>query len=599
MQIESPKLVIVESPGKVKKIASILGKEYRVVASVGHVRDLPLREMGVEPPDFKPRYVPTERGKAVIAKLRKETSIAQKVLLATDPDREGEAIAWHLAEALKLRAPERVVFTAITKERVLAAVANPGKIDIQRVRSQEARRVLDRIIGYRVSPALQTSLGKRVSAGRVQTPAVRLVVDREREIRAFVATEYYTVELLFETDNVTWKAVWDSKPYVSTGQQYMTDQKLAKRASDVRRITVTEFSDTLKSRPPAPPFTTSTLQQAASQRLKFRPKKTMDIAQKLYERGAITYHRTDNPNIDPAGIVDILAYAKKAKLSVADKPRRWKAREGAQEGHEAIRPTHVADLTAAETQEEKMLYKLIWQRAVASQLADAVYAVRTARLKGDDFEYIATGRTLKSSGWMSVYPADTQPEGADNPVPELTKGEQLEAIDGKMFKRRTQPPTRYTEATLVKELERQGIGRPSTYASIMEHIGERGYVRPDKKGYLVPTPLGETVRDALVGRFRFAELEYTRQMEDSLDAIAQGKNEYGKVVSSAWAALDDELSGTEFTCAKCGKPMRRISGQFGFFWGCRGYPKCRVTLSDVDGRPGRDRQQKHTTSSVV
>ena len=599
MQIESPKLVIVESPGKVKKIASILGKEYRVIASVGHVRDLPLKEMGVKPPDFKPLYVPTERGKEVIARLKKETAVAQKVLLATDPDREGEAIAWHLAEILKLRAPERIVFTAITKERVLAAVANPGKIDIQRVRSQEARRVLDRIIGYRVSPALQTSLGKRVSAGRVQTPAVRLVVDREREIRTFIPTEYYTAELLFETDNVTWKAVWDSKPYVLTGQQYMTDQKLAKRASGVRRVTVKEFSDTLKNRPPAPPFTTSTLQQAASQRLKFRPKKTMDVAQKLYEQGAITYHRTDNPNIDPAGIADILSYAKKAKLSVADKPRRWKAREGAQEGHEAIRPTHVADLTAAETQEEKMLYKLIWQRAVASQLADAVYAVRTARLKGDDFEYIATGRTLKSSGWMSVYPADTQPEGADNPVPELTKGEQLEAIDGKMFKRRTQPPTRYTEATLVKELERQGIGRPSTYASIMEHIIEREYIKPDEKRYLVPTPLGESVRDALVGKFRFAEFDYTRQMEDSLDLIAQGKDEYGKVVSSAWAALDDELSGTEFTCEKCGRPMRRISGQFGFFWGCRGYPKCRATLPDINGRPGRERQQKHTASSVV
>ena len=325
----------------------------------------------------------------------------------------------------------------------------------------------------------------------------------------------------------------------------------------------------------------------------------MDVAQKLYEQGAITYHRTDNPNIDPAGIADILSYAKKVKLPVTDRPRQWKAKEGAQEGHEAIRPTHATELKGGETQEEKALYRLIWQRAIASQLADAVYAVRTARLKGNDFEYVATGRTLVSPGWMSVYPADTQPEGADNPVPKLAKGEQLGATDGKMFKRRTQPPTRYTEATLVKELEKQGIGRPSTYASIMEHIIEREYIKPDEKRYLVPTPLGESVRDALVGKFRFAEFDYTRQMEDSLDLIAQGKDEYGKVVSSAWAALDDELSGTEFTCEKCGRPMRRISGQFGFFWGCRGYPECRATLPDVNGRPGRERQQKYTASSVV
>lgn len=597
-------LVIVESPGKVKKISSILGNSYRVAASVGHIRDLPIREMGIEPPNFRPRYDPTERGRSVITRLKKEVSGASQVLLATDPDREGEAIAWHLAEVLRLKNPKRITFTAITPEQVKAALANPRQIDIQLVRAQEARRVLDRIIGYRVSPVLQTTIQQRVSAGRVQTPAVRLVVDREREIRDFRSVEHYGAELAFETDSSVWKAQWEAKPYLSEGQEYLSDKALAQRASEVRRVEVLEFSDTQKTRPPAPPFTTSTLQQSASSRLKFKPKKTMDIAQKLYEQGAITYHRTDNPNTDPAGIEDIIAYAQKAGLPTADKPRRWKAKEDAQAGHEAIRPTHAFDLDAGETQDEKKLYRLIWQRAVASQLAAAVYAVRTVRLGAGGFGYTATGRTLVSPGWMRIYESNEEEE-ANNPVPTLKEGAELEVSDGRLLIKYTQPPTRYTEATLVKELEKQGIGRPSTYASIMEHIVEKGYVQPDKKEYLVPTPLGEAIRDALVGRFCFVDLEYTRQMEESLDKIATGKAEYHKVVSDTWQTLDRELGEltkltksevsampefATYPCPECGKPMRRIEGQYGFFWGCSGYPECKAKASDVDGRPGEKKQ---------
>jgi len=603
-------LVIVESPGKVKKISALLGPGYKVVASVGHVRDLPPKELGIEPPDFRPHYEPTERGRDVLARLRKDVAQADRVILATDPDREGEAIAWHLADALRLRNPERITFTAITKEQVRAAIEAPRQINMQRVRSQEARRALDRIVGYRVSPALSSLAGQPLSAGRVQSPAVRLVVDREREIAAFRSTEHYSAELTFDNaDGSTWRALWDTKPHLAEGQPYMLDEALARAVAAVRHVTVVEYADTVMNRAPAAPFTTSTLQQAAGQRLKFRPKKTMELAQRLYEQGAITYHRTDNPNLDSAGIEDIAAYARRAGLPLADKPRRWKAKEGAQEGHEAIRPTHAATLDAGETDEERALYRLIWQRAVASQLADAEYAVRTVRLAGDvagmPVTFTATGRTLQSPGWMTVYVPDPESEqkngddedaAASNPIPVLTNGAALVAASGRMLTKRTKPPARFTEATLVKELERQGIGRPSTYATILENITTRGYVTTDPKGYLVPTPIGEMIRDALVGRFRFAELDYTRGLEDELDRIAEGQATYQGVVAAAWSALDDELTkldtvkaGIAHPCPDCGKPLQRRKGQYGFFWSCTGYPECRTTLPDAKGKPGERR----------
>ncbi|MDD2862822.1 MAG: type IA DNA topoisomerase, partial [Acidiphilium sp.] len=464
-------LVIVESPGKVKKISALLGDGFKVVASVGHVRDLPPKDIGVEPPDFRPHYEPTERGRDVLAKLKREAAAADRVLLATDPDREGEAIAWHLADAMNLRNPQRITFTAITKEKVQAAVAAPRPIDMPRVRSQEARRALDRIVGWRVSPALSDRAGQPLSAGRVQSPAVRLVVDREREIAGFKVTEHYGAELIFDNaDGTKWKAAWDTKPHLPEGQSYMLDDALARRVSEVRQVTVAEFADAEKGRAPAAPFTTSTLQQAAGQRLKLRPKKTMELAQRLYEQGAITYHRTDAPNMDDAGMQDIAAYARGAGLALADKPRRWKAKEGAQEGHEAIRPTHAADVEAGETDDEKALYRLIWQRAVASQLADALYAVRSARLDGNAeglaVSFTATGRTLKSPGWMAVYAADEddsdddEADASSNPIPALTTGEGLTAAAGRLLTKHTKPPVRFTEATLVKEMERLGIGRP-------------------------------------------------------------------------------------------------------------------------------------------
>lgn len=600
-------LVIVESPGKVKKISSILGESYRVMASVGHVRDLPPRELGIEPPYFRLHYEPTERGRDVLAKLKQAVACADRVLLATDPDREGEAIAWHLADALKLKNPERITFTAITAEQVKAAVQAPRTIDMHRVKAQEARRALDRIVGYRVSPALSDRAGQPLSAGRVQSPAVRLVVDREREIANFKAVQHYGAELIFSNDTGEWRAQWDTKPHLREGEQYMLDSELAQRAAAVRNLTVVTFEDTEKGRAPAAPFTTSTLQQAAGQRLKMKPKRAMELAQKLYEAGHITYMRTDNPNLDPAGIEDINAYARTAGLPLADKPRRWKAKEGAQEGHEAIRPTHADVLEAGDDADQASLYRLIWQRAIASQLADANYAVRTVTLAGNadgtPATFIARGRTLIDPGWMAVYADDAaddtdqeEGEGASNPVPKLAEGAALTASDGRLLTKTTKPPARFKQTTLIAELERRGIGRPSTYAAILDNITSRGYVAEDTKGFLIPSPIGETIRDALVGRFTFVDLDYTKGLEEQLDHIAEAKADYTAVVAEAWQSLDRELGTLDsakidaaYPCPECGKPMQRRKGSNGYFWGCSGFRDngCKITLPDERGKPGQ------------
>lgn len=608
-------LIIVESPNKTKKIEAFLGAGYRVVASVGHIRDLPERGLGVEPPNFWPEYVETERGKQVVRRLKADVAEADHIFLATDPDREGEAIAWHLAEALNLKNPDRITFNAITKEKVLEAMKAARKIDMDMVRSQEARRSLDRIVGYRVSPVLCQRAGQNLSAGRVQSPALRLVVDREREIINFKSVKHYGAELIFPAgEKKTWHAEWNTKPHLSGDDAYVLDKALAERAANVRQVQVTEYSDSDKGRAPYAPFTTSTLQQAASQRLKIRPKETMQLAQKLYEQGAITYHRTDAPNMDAAGVADIKAFAESEGLALAPKPRVWKAKESAQEGHEAIRPTHAADKEAGETDQEKALYRLIWQRAVASQLADAIYAVRAVTLEGktandEKVTFSATGRTLKNPGWMVVYGADeddTAEAESNNPIPMLTVGENVEADSGRVLSKETKPKPRFTEATLVRELEKQGIGRPSTYASILENIIQtRGYMSADKKGYLIPTDTGAMVRDELVGTFSFAELDFTRTLEERLDDIAAGKAPYKSVVADAWGVLDGEiakLAETEaaplFPCPECGKALTRRKGKYGFFWSCTGYPECKASFPDSNGKPG-EKKPKPPTSGIA
>jgi DNA topoisomerase-1 len=507
-------LLIVESPGKVKKIQSILGSGWVVQASVGHVRDLPTKEIGVEPPEFRPHYVPTERGKSVIAKLKQCVGAAQEVYLATDPDREGESISWHLKQVLGLTSPKRVTFNEITPAAVKAAVAQPRTIDTKLVAAQEARRVLDRLVGYTVSPRLSDALGQTASAGRVQTPALRLVVEREREIRAFKPTKHFGVQLLFSGPQGDWIADWNCKPLLPKGPSLLAERSVCTACSTskgCRRRGLQRGNNAPGAASAA--FTTSTMQQGASAALKLNPKSTMQAAQRLYEQGAITYHRTDNPNLSADAIAELIAYAQAAGLPLAPKQRRWKAKDGAQEAHEAIRPTHFEVESAGESADERRLYQLIRLRALASQLADAVYDVRTLILRADlpidgkRIEFIARGRTLKVAGWLSLTQSDATDESEqaepDNPVPKLAEMDTLTAKDGKLLRKVTEPPRRYTQASLVKALEEEGIGRPATYAAIMDNIVSRDYVREEKKKFLVPTELGESVIDALVGRFAF------------------------------------------------------------------------------------------------
>lgn len=594
----SKTLLIIESPGKKKKLESILGASYVVHASFGHIRDLPEKELGVAAPDYKPKYVVSDaRSKETIAKLKKAAEGADRVLLATDPDREGEAIAWHVAQELKIKNPQRVTYQEITDKAVKAAVAAPRALDMNLVHAQEARRVLDRLVGYEVSPALSDKAGLRLSAGRVQSPAVRLVVERERAIRAFKATTHFGAELTFGA----WKATWETKPHRVDGSEYLMDQALATAAAAVRDVRVTDFADTQTKKAPPAPFTTSTLQQRAQAALKFKPKKTMEVAQKLYEQGVITYMRTDSPNLSDEACAEIAAYANANGLPLAEKRRKWKAKGNAQEAHEAIRPAHVEDLDAGETEDEKALYKLIWSRAVASQLADATFAVRTATLvsaspiAGDvHATYIGRGRTLTDKGWKALYdePDDEEDEDNDaaNPVPELTIDAGLRAEKGEVLTKTTKAPARYTLATLVKELETNGIGRPATYAAILENITQREYITEDKKGYLSATLTAEKIVDSLVTTFQFIELDYTRDLEGDLDEIAEGKKSYRDVVATAHQQLAGEIgkmgTGETHACPECGKAMRRKSGKNGAFWGCSGYPDCKTTLPDADGKPG-------------
>lgn len=601
------KLMIIESPGKIEKLSAILGDGWKIAASVGHVRDLPQKEMGVAAPDFKPSYELTERGEGVVAKLKNLVKQADSVYLATDPDREGEAISWHLQQCLKLSNPLRVTFNEITANAVKAALVAPRTIDVKRVAAQEARRVLDRLVGYMVSPELSRQTGERLSAGRVQSPAVRLVVERERAIKAFKVTNHFGAALFFADAKTSgeWSAEWLTKPkFVTEDNPYFMDRAFAAAVAEVKAVVVKSFDESEAKRSPPPPFTTSTMQQAASVALGLDPKAAMDAAQKLYEQGHITYHRTDNPNVSDDSLGDIYAVAVKLGLDMADEPRKFKAPAGAQVGHPAVTPTHWEVEEAGETSDQRALYKLIRLRAIACQLADARYAVRTVRLEaaqpvgGKDVEFEARGRTLVYQGWLKLIAGDQTEEedGNDkepsNPIPVCEPGERLDVARGKLLEKKTKPPSRFTQATLVKKLESEGIGRPATYAAIMDNIVSRAYVKTDKK-YLVPTATGELIVDSLVGKFEFLDLGFTRDIEESLDRIALGEAGYKAVIAKVHDQLNRELSTLQVSatpkhpCPECGKPLRRIPGKSGHFWGCSGHPDCSVTLPDEGGKPGQ------------
>ncbi len=615
------KLLIVESPGKIKKIQSFLGDGWQVMASVGHVRDLPLNDIGVDETSYRPKYAATERGKSVLAKLGTAVRRAEAVYLATDPDREGEAIAWHLADALHLKAPKRVTYSEITEQAVKKALASPRGLDMNLVAAQEGRRVLDRLVGYKVSGPLSRAIGGKRSAGRVQSPALRLVVDREREIRAFTVTTHYGVDITLDAiEHITagWQATWLIKDWLEPGQSYLLDKELATRiATETRKVTVLSCEETESRSAPPAPFTTSTLQQAASAALKMSPKETMGLAQKLYEAGHITYMRTDSPNLSDEAVAAIQEYCRSRDWPVVAKARRWKSKEGAQEAHEAIRPTHIEAEEAGETDGEKALYTLIRRRTLASQLDDAVFFVRTVQLAGNPISdrgpvFEAKGRTLAKAGWKVVMEKDDateEPQDKENPVPQLEPGNQLTVAAGVVTIHKTKPPARYTEASLVKALEERGIGRPSTYAAILENIMTREYVRLEKRT-LVPTEAGEAVVDALCSHFGFLDFSYTQGMEESLDALAAGKARYVEVMRRFHTSLEGELTGfvslTAHVCPACGKPLRRITKPAdknirGYdFWGCTGYPDCPATFVNDGGKPGErlEARQKAPVSDI-
>lgn len=599
-------IIIVESPGKIKKIESILGADYKVYASFGHVRDLPDHDLGFSPPDFKAQYVATERGKETLAKLSRVIKNAKHVYLATDPDREGEAIAWHLKDALAIEKPIRITFGEITESAIKRAIQQPRSLDMHLVAAQQMRRLLDRAVGFTVSPLLQKKTGERLSAGRVQSPALRLLVEREQAIRKFKPTDHFGVMLWFHhPDKPTdkWFLEWDTQAWLKKylpQSNYVMDSELASSVSNIRVVNITEYEKKIQNRAPPPPFTTSTLQQAASVALKIKPQKTMELAQKLYEGGHISYMRTDSPNLSEEAIAEIMAYGHQNGLSMSSKPRVWNAKENAQEAHEAIRPTHV-EIAKVGDDLEQQLYEMIRVRAIACQMANAEYAVVQVKaeqqLNQQTIQFFGKSRQLTHPGWLGLMANDQTEEISDtwpeNAIPKLQQGEEKKAYQGVVAKKRTKAPDRYTEASLTKELEAKGIGRPSTYVQILKTLHDRGYVSEEKR-QLHATDVGERLISFLIGNFEFLGYEYTRDMEETLDKLAKKQAKYTTNMSEFWQLLQAELRRFEDSkeikpkhpCPACGSAMRLVDLKDSKFWGCTDHPQCKTTLPDVDGAPG-------------
>ena len=534
------KLLIVESPAKARTIQQYLGNEYEVLASVGHVRDLPKSNKDAVDVEngFKPRYVVSPDKRDVIDKIKKASTNASEVFLATDPDREGEAIAWHIKEAVGLTKPQRVVFHEITKAAVEEALAHPRTIDEHLRKAQEARRVLDRIVGYDLSGLIWKKVRYGLSAGRVQSPALRILAEREREIKAFIPETYYVLDAEFKSSDraTTGKAV---SQFPATCSEKPSSAEEAERIVTVGRASswvVAEVTERAEDRNPRPPFTTSTLQQAASTRLGFSPSRTMRAAQKLYEAGHITYMRTDSVNLSEDAVTAMLGVIEKkfGKEYVSRRAYKTKSKN-AQEAHEAVRPTDANKASAGATGDETALYELIRTRTLASQMSAAkvlALRVRTQAVNADNSDagiplFNANGSRITFPGWLAL---DTRSRGEDVELPKLSEGENLTLLSLGSLEKQTEPPNRYTEAGLIKELEKRGIGRPSTYASIMKTIQDRGYVEKEGRT-LTPTATGMVVSGWLEEHFaRYISDEFTAEMEDELDEIARGERGYEKTM---------------------------------------------------------------------
>jgi len=579
-------LIIVESPTKSKTISNFLSNDHVVKSSVGHIRDLPKRDKDAIDIEggFIPRYEINEDKKEIIEDLSKNAKKADEIYLATDPDREGEAIAWHIAQVLGLKNPKRIVFHEITKSAVREALEHPRKIDPGLVKAQEARRVLDRLVGYDLSGLIWKKVRYGLSAGRVQSPALRILVEREREIRAFKSETYYVIAAdVFGNNKTVFRVTCEEEP---------RDKKTAEMFIKEGRNGSWFVKDVIESevkRSPRPPFTTSTLQQAASSRLGFSPSRAMSIAQKLYEQGLITYMRTDSVNLAASAQAQIASLVEKTYGKGYVEPRTYKTKsKNAQEAHEAIRPTDAARESAGYTEEQKKLYRLIRERTVASQMADAklLRTKITAAIKESGIpDFSATGSRVVFDGWLAC---DTRARGEDIELPKVEKNETLMLKDILSEEKHTEPLPRYSEAGLVKELEKRGIGRPSTYAAIIKTLHDRKYVEKDGRA-LKPTDTGEVVSTFLEENFmNYINDTFTAEMEDELDDIASGKREYVKTLRDFYVPFHKDVKAKEkiekltnlgqapekWKCPECGSPMIIKLGRGGKFMSCERYPEC-------------------------
>ncbi len=582
-------LVIVESPAKAKTIEKYLGSDYIVRASVGHVRDLPKsNKKAIDiPAGFKPHYEVSKGKHKVIAELESLAQDAKDVILATDPDREGEAIAWHLAELLELKNPKRVVYQEITKEAVQEAFSHPRTIDQDMRQAQEARRVLDRLVGYDLSGLVWQKVRYGLSAGRVQSPALRIIMEREREVRAFIPKDFWVLTANAQQRGSTslFELTCVEEPSTQAGADRIV--KIGESAD----WEVKDVKETEAKRAPKAPFTTSTLQQTASTRLGYSPSNTMRIAQKLYEKGHITYIRTDSPALSKQAQAQALALIDSEYGKEYAEPRNFKSRsKSAQEAHEAVRPSNLSKHTAGNTADEQKLYKLIWARTVASQMTDAkvkrmkVLANITASSEQIP-DFAVRGSRVIFDGWLK---ADTAARGEDTEVPAVAVGDILEINEVSAEGKQTQPPGRYTEAGLIKELEKRGIGRPSTYASIMKTLGDRGYVEKQGKT-LLPTDTGDVVSSFLEEHFaKYISDTFTAEMESELDEIASGEREYARTLGEFYTPFTKDVESKadipkvtnmgdvpdEFKCPECNDSMVYKLSKSGKFMSCGKFPEC-------------------------
>lgn len=639
-------LVIVESPAKARTINRYLGKDFDVKASMGHVRDLPKKGLSVDIENgFEPTYAPIEDKKKVIGELKRAAKRADAVYIATDPDREGEAIGWHLVELLDTSETPviRVLLEEITKDGVKHAFDNPGELDHDKVDAQQARRILDRIVGYKLSPLLWDKVRRGISAGRVQSVALRLIVDREREREAFVAEEYWSLRAHLEgeepptfeaelrridgekisvPDEKTALGILSGLGVSDPAIERDDEDKIVSLASSGLQWPVTKVDAKKRKRSPKPPFTTSQLQQAASRRLRFPVRKTMRVAQQLYEGidigdegsvGLITYMRTDSTRVSAQSqqeAKEVITQAFGEDFALA-KPRSFQAGKRAQEAHEAVRPTSAArtpdDVKRYLDKDQFGLYQLIWQRFLASQMQDAVYDATSVDIEvegagagldgsaagtgSSTYLFRATGSVLRFPGFLAVYGDAEGDKDAARLLPPLAEGQALECLELRPRQHFTQPPPRFSEASLVRELERNGIGRPSTYADILTKLRNREYVTVEERKF-APTELGTVVVDLLVESFdRIMDIEYTAKVEDRLDRIETGKEDWVGALDRFWKRFNAELGKaeaemrdvkreeieTDEVCEKCGKPMVIKWGRFGRFLACTGYPECKNT----------------------